>query len=123
LWVFAVATVRRLVTGVSGPHCTERGPDACEPGTSDGPSVDSISWAVAAASRFVPYASCLTQALVVERFMRRAGFDPTLRIGVARTSNGTMEAHAWIEHDGRVVIGEVADIERFTVMPEFPDRP
>jgi hypothetical protein len=50
------------------------------------PSVDCISWAVRAVSRFIPGASnCLVRALATQALLGRFGYRSELRIGVART--------------------------------------
>ena len=76
--------------------------------------ISRMAWAVAAASRHVPAdASCLTQALSTEALLGRMGQRSDLRIGVAR-DGAELEAHAWLEVDGEVVIGDNIDISRFT---------
>jgi Transglutaminase-like superfamily len=62
-------------------------------------------WAVTVACRYVPAATCLTQALVTKVMLTRNGHGATVRIGVARTNEGQFKAHAWVETDGKVVIG------------------
>src|SRR5215475_13317101 len=42
-----------------------------------------LEWAVRHASRIVPRASCLTQALVLQRLLSRFGHCAALQIGVA----------------------------------------
>jgi hypothetical protein len=64
-----------------------------------------ISQKVSLVSHFFPGASCLTQALAAQVLLRREGFDPKLQLGVARDEAGKFIAHAWIECDGRIVIG------------------
>ena len=66
---------------------------------------DDLAWAVSAAARRVPGATCLTQALALQALLRREGHDATLKLGVARGELGALEAHAWLESGGRVVIG------------------
>jgi len=75
-----------------------------------------IPWAVAAASRLVPNASCLTQALAVQVLLGRGGQQSRLRIGVATGEEGRLKAHAWVESQGRVVIGD-SGLEHFTLLP------
>jgi hypothetical protein len=48
--------------------------------------------------------TCLKEALVLVWLLRRAGITTTLRIGVARHA-GDLQAHAWLEHDGRALGG------------------
>jgi len=42
---------------------------------------------------------CLQRSLVLYRGLSRAGADPTLLVGLRRTSRG-FEGHAWVEADG-----------------------
>jgi hypothetical protein len=64
-----------------------------------------IGWAVAAASRFVPGASCLPQAVAAHVLLRRAGASSTLILGVDRTPAHGFRAHAWVESAGLAVVG------------------
>ena len=64
-----------------------------------------VGWAVTLASRYVPGATCLPQALAGELLLRRAGIAGELRIGVAKRNDGRLRAHAWVESGGAVVIG------------------
>jgi Transglutaminase-like superfamily len=73
---------------------------------------DRIGWAVGSAARFVPAASCLPQALAAEALLRRRGHPANLRLGVSRTPAG-VEAHAWVESYGRVVVGD-HELEQYT---------
>jgi hypothetical protein len=76
--------------------------------TADTYTIEQIVWAVRAVSRYVPNATCLTQALVVQRFLIRSGHRCRLRLGVSKDAVRGFEAHAWVECDERVVIGESA---------------
>src|SRR5262245_48435086 len=64
-----------------------------------------IAWAVSVTSRYVPAATCLTQAIVTKLILARYGCCSILRIGVARSDSGEFQAHAWVESNGKVVIG------------------
>ena len=67
-----------------------------------------LAWAVYVASRNVPFATtCLDRALALFRLLRAEGLAAELRIGV-RTSEGALEAHAWVEHNGVVLLDEEA---------------
>ena len=76
-----------------------------------------IGWAIEAAARRIPRASCLTQAVAGQYLLRRNGHASELRVGVARGESG-FRAHAWIEHDGRVLIGGSGSAA-FTPLPGF----
>jgi hypothetical protein len=103
LWVLPFARVRRLVARWGRP---------ARPGSGGRRRPDVMVRAVTLAARFIPRGSCLTQALAMEVLMRRAGFRPRLQIGLMRDPDGTVRAHAWIENEGRVVIGDGA-LDRF----------
>jgi transglutaminase superfamily protein len=79
------------------------------------PPVERIAWAVKAVSARVPRASCLTQALALRLMLERRRVPATLRIGVARTPESSVEAHAWLECGGNIVIGE-AEPGRYTAL-------
>jgi hypothetical protein len=56
-------------------------------------------------ARFVPRASCLTQALALRYLLARAGHACELHVGVRRNPLGRFEAHAWVSCNGRIVLG------------------
>lgn len=80
----------------------------------------SVGLAVRRASRLVPGATCLPRALATRVMLERRGIPNALRFGVAKSAAGELEAHAWIEVDGRVVVGDLPDLERYARMPSFP---
>lgn len=67
--------------------------------------IAAISWAVPAAARYVPRASCLTQALAAHILLSRRGFASRLQIGVKHDPRHGFAAHAWVLCEGRVVVG------------------
>jgi transglutaminase superfamily protein len=72
-----------------------------------------IAKQVGQVARFIPVATCLTQALAATVLMRRAGMAPELRIGAARDEQGQFKAHAWVEYQGRIVIGDIPGLASF----------
>ena len=104
LWLLPFRVVRRLALGAAAAG----GRLACSP-------PERIAWAVATAARFVPGATCLPRALVAESLLRRMGYAATLHIGVTRGDDRTLEAHAWVEYLGKVVVGE-AGVERYSTL-------
>jgi hypothetical protein len=66
-----------------------------------------------ASRRMRGFGTCLTESLVAEALLLRAGHSPTLKIGVARSHTGGIAAHAWIECEGAVIVGRVADLDRY----------
>jgi hypothetical protein len=57
------------------------------------------------AARFVPRATCLIQALAGYIMFSKYGYNTSIKIGVL-AENGEFEAHAWLEQDEKVVLGE-----------------
>lgn len=70
-------------------------------------------------SRYVPFASCLTQALAAKRILRSYGMESRVKIGVA-AKDSSIEAHAWLEVEDKIVLGRVAEQARFSVMTSRP---
>ena len=66
-----------------------------------------IVWAIGAVSRRIRFTeNCLVKALVVDVLFKGAGYPAILHIGVAKKKTSSLEAHAWVESEGQVVIGE-----------------
>jgi Transglutaminase-like superfamily len=87
------------------------------------PSVERISWAVRAASRFIPNGSnCLLRALATQSMLGRFGYRSELRIGVRKADDGGIAAHAWLESGGAVVIGEF-ELEHYVPLAPPESRP
>jgi hypothetical protein len=74
------------------------------PATPDPVPPAAIALAVTRASTFVPFATCLTQALAGGFLIRRAGSHAMIHFGVAKGTEG-FKAHAWLESDGGILIG------------------
>lgn len=66
---------------------------------------DLLAWGVLNAARLVPFATCLTQSLVLRYMLARCGHDASIRIGVKIDEVGRFRAHAWVIHDNRLLIG------------------
>jgi len=70
--------------------------------------LDEVRFAVITAARNVPWnAVCLPQAIAGKLMLARRGYASTLHLGVARTPAGGLLAHAWLEVDGQIVVGEL----------------
>ena len=80
LWLLPFQSLQRLLAYlVQGGARLQQGPQA---------SIDSIVWAVTVASRYVPAATCLTQALAAQGLLARRVHSVRLCIGVARNEAG-----------------------------------
>jgi hypothetical protein len=81
-------------------------------------TVDDIVWAVEATSRHLPRATCLTQAIAAQLLLRRRGFASRICIGVGEGAQGRFTAHAWLERDGRILLG-AAGAAGLTRLPDL----
>jgi hypothetical protein len=81
--------------------------------------VKRLSWAVQAAAKRIPGASCLTQALALHWLLARAGHSADLRIGVAKDAAGGFASHAWLEHEGEILIGDNGELDRYSPILAF----
>ena len=85
------------------------------------PTTERIGWAISVAKGFVPKGNCLLQALAAESLLTRSGYPVELRIGVAKTDEGRLEAHAWVESGGRLVVGDLTQgLATYTPLPPLP---
>lgn len=76
-----------------------------------------ILWAIDTVNPFVSHATCFPRALTAKTLLAQAGFESTLRIGITKSLEGKLEAHAWLERDGQVIIGDLEDLQRYTLLP------
>jgi hypothetical protein len=108
LWLFPFRALRRILARMTYLPSLLRDKHPV--------STDRIAWAVERTSRYVPAATCLTQALAAQVLMRRRGFAVCLRIGVAKDEREQLIAHAWVETEGKVVVGR-SGYQRYTPFP------
>lgn len=77
-----------------------------------------IAQAVDRARRGVPgIYKCLPVAYTGHLLLHHYGHPSTVQVGVARDAEGKVEAHAWVECEGRVLLGELPDLSRFVPFP------
>jgi hypothetical protein len=81
------------------------------------PSIEQSSAAIRIVSRYVPSATCLTQALALRRLLARHGRVSVLNLGVRNPPGGRLQAHAWLEADGRVILGDPGSVEYARLHP------
>lgn len=83
-------------------------------------SVSDVIWAVETATHYLPgKAKCLARALTTQILLKHYGYDSDLRIGVAKSEMNGFVAHAWIERDGKVLIGADYDLSSLTLLPSL----
>ena len=117
LWVVPSFTLRRAL---DGGDPARREPDPALP--------ERVAWAVGALSRRLPGMTCLVQSLAAHALLRRHGHRPALHIGVREGGNEPqLDAHAWVECEGRVVAGEIDRLPDYRVLtpagPRAPSAP
>lgn len=78
-----------------------------------------IVWAVGVAARYVPGANCLVQALVAKQLFDEQGLPAEIRLGVHKPEEVGFRAHAWLESEGRIVLGGA---ESASLYAPFPAR-
>lgn len=66
-----------------------------------------------------PRSPCLTQAIAVQRLLHNEGLASDLRIGVRKDQGKSLEAHAWVEYQGSVVIGSRGLPSEYIPLPRF----
>jgi len=65
-----------------------------------------VAWAIETVGRRLPTVStCLVRALAAELLLDGRCGPRRLCIGVRRSRPGILESHAWLECDGRIVVG------------------
>lgn len=90
LWFLSADTVRRVSARVARDTAG---------------SLEQLVWAVKAVSRYLPHATCLTQALAAQALLARSGFPSQVEIGVAKDDFHRLQAHAWVVCYGQTVLG------------------
>src|SRR5438128_876463 len=109
LWLLPLRVVRRLVARAARPTSNARA------------TQERIAWAISVARRVVPQATCLPQALTAEALLTQAGHPAELRIGVVKTDQGRLVAHALVATGGRSVVGELHEgLSGYTPPPPLP---
>jgi hypothetical protein len=83
---------------------------------------DKILWAVRRVSRYIPHARCLSQAITV-KIMLINHIDPVqLRIGLKKSHDDGILAHAWLEQQGNIIIGNLADLHKYHILEPLEER-
>ena len=84
-------------------------------------TIDRVAFAIPRMGARVPWhATCLVQAIAARHWLAREGIHSSIIFGARRHDGSAIDAHAWLEADGRVVVGgEPAGYARFT--PSRPD--
>ena len=104
LWFLPIRRVRRLIGACE--HLPLAIP--CET------PVSRLVWAVRAASRRIPMASCLTQSLALQFLLVRAGHSSQLHIGVKNDLQAGLLFHAWVECEGCTLLSPPSEAAEYS---------
>lgn len=122
-WVAAVHAGLRALGYARLRRLLDRGlPEATDvPTPPDASHLRRLATAVDIAARNCPAdIRCLSRSLTLYRLVRQVGSPAELCIGVARSDAGALEAHAWVEVEGRV-LGDRPDVaQRFARLGRWP---
>ena len=116
LWVLPYRTVVRLfdVSPASldaRPRRTPRRATAL---------IRTVAWA---GRRLLADRPCLTQAIACRWLLARFGYYADLRLGARRAAEGPgIEAHAWLEIDGKIVLGGGDSAEAYAAFRPSRER-
>jgi hypothetical protein len=103
LWVIPFRRVR---------HLLRRSEQVTFP-VSDSLPISRLEWAVRAASRRIPMATCLTQSLALQFLLAKTGRPSQLHIGVKKDPKSGFRAHAWVELEGCALLNTPADLDAY----------
>lgn len=67
--------------------------------------MEKLIWTIEVMSIYTPNATCLTRALAANILLARYNYPSNIKIGVSK-NEGEFEAHAWLEADDRIILGE-----------------
>lgn len=108
IWKLSIPRLRALAKSVAG---TRR-----DLPVEKRPAVERIIWAIQAATWHLPDGrNCLVEAIAAEALLNRLGYPSDFRIGARRCESGGLQAHAWLESQGKVLIGAF-ELQTYAVM-------
>ena len=96
LRISPAAVTRRLLSRACAPVANDK--------QANPEKVATVVHGVERVARRLPNGTCLPQALAGWVMLRRRSVPAVVRLG-ARYGPAALDAHAWLEHDGRIVLG------------------
>ncbi len=113
LWLLPFQTLRRLLKHFASPVSVADNAQLDDQGL--------IIGAINKAGRYLPgNNTCLTQAFVGQLMLNRRGIPAALCIGVKKGAADELQAHAWVESNGIVLIGGLeAGFEDYAALPDL----
>lgn len=99
--------------------------DSCEPMAPDAVQLEraqDVAAAIAQMSRRVPWkARCFVRAIAAQLMLGRRRINSTLYLGVNRSGNNPLKAHAWVKCGGVFLTGE-RPAKDYTVVARFSNE-
>lgn len=83
---------------------------------------ENIVHAVRVVGRLCPGATCLVNGLAGHYLLRQNGYEPILHIGVKKSNDRSIAAHAWVCMGREVVIGATDDLDTYIPFQGFSER-
>ncbi|NJM99254.1 MAG: lasso peptide biosynthesis B2 protein [Phormidesmis sp. RL_2_1] len=109
LWILPFGRVRKLLAKVSQVWCSQPSGNTV--------SVGFIVKVINLVSRYSPgVPRCLVRALTAQILLNHYGYSHQFHIGVAKNELDVFEAHAWIEYEGCVIVGQLSTLSRYRLM-------
>lgn len=96
LWILPFSFIRKITHGLS---------DVSEDVKTSEISIEKLIWAIKVMSIYTPRATCLTRAIAAQILLARYNYSSSIKIGVSK-DEGEFEAHAWLEADEGIILGE-----------------
>ena len=78
----------------------------------------SIIWAIDTAAKWVPGSKCLVKAMAARIIMGHYGYACSVRLGVNKNQNGKFQAHAWVERNGDIIVGNLSDLAAYSTLAQ-----
>lgn len=84
-------------------------------GQNDPHLIERVTFIMPRVAALMPFRSdCLIQATGAQAWLADCGVPSRIVIGVERPRDGRFAAHAWLDHNGRIVTG--GDVSQYTVL-------
>ena len=68
-------------------------------------------------AKFVPFSTCLSNALAGQILFATCHHPTTLHIGVRNTPDAGFEAHAWLTLNSTILLGHLPDLDSYKELP------
>lgn len=78
---------------------------------------------VSFANHLLPFSTCLSQALVGKKLFTEHGHKAEIHIGIPPNIRDEFEAHAWLSHNGKILLGNLYNLNEYKEFPmSIPPR-